>query len=512
MNEFDILKAVGDVDAAYIDEALAARHIKKRAKAFVIAAAACVAALIGFFVLKSLVKPGDTLHGTNAFNTTSEPELIATPNAVESIEPVSSGSPFDTEPWYQAEPPLPGFVYNGRTYTMERSLPNGFSLDSEIVGDLVAHIDYTYTFGERDQSLQVITCYGSVKGDAYRIAGLDEKYALIVAEDRIYHGLNIYTTSELNNSPGPELVIENMYKLSAKIDTIGYEYALEHEFVYTPVREGELVLQGIRDENGEFIPELQRFIDAAAKGGIVQLTTETVFDEFERSEYIEYDEYVTLRSVSNQLVHLKVKLTNGICAGINVLRGGYLEFETQFFGKCFIKADESELMPFLEWIFGGECNEKNRYALLPMDQVHERLREVERLGGFVPKVIPEGYNVSWAYIDYYSKYEEKPGTIKKIVLGYAAEETECWIGLEIGDVKDLRYSNGEIVFDSRICDNMIEASELSLETLKALLNNPHLSQSLLIKCDDTVLLLDVPAFSDIWSADDVYALLSSAIW
>ena len=44
MNEFDILKAVGDVDAAYIDEAIAARHIKKRARAFVIAAA-CAAAV-----------------------------------------------------------------------------------------------------------------------------------------------------------------------------------------------------------------------------------------------------------------------------------------------------------------------------------------------------------------------------------------------------------------------------------------------------------------------------------
>ena len=59
---------------------------------------------------------------------------------------------------------------------------------------------------------------------------------------------------------------------------------------------------------------------------------------------------------------------------------------------------------------------------------------------------------------------------------------------------------------------MIEASELSIEKLKTLLNDPDLSQSLLIKCDDTVLLLDVPAFSDKWSADDVYTLLSSAIW
>ncbi len=512
MNEFDILKAVGDVDAAYIDEALAARRIKKRAKAFVIAAAACVAALIGFFVLKSLVKPGDTLHGTNAFNTTSEPELIATPNAVESIEPVSSGSPSDTEPWYHAAPPTPEFVYNGRTYTMERSLPNGFSLDSEIVGDLVAHIDYTYTFGERDQSLQVITCYGSVKGDAYSIAGLDEKYALIVAEDRIYHGLNIYTTSELNNSPVPELVIENMYKLSAKIDSIGYEYALEHEFVHTRIHEGELVLQGIRNANGEFIPELQRFIDAAANGEIVRLSTGQGFDKEDRTKYIEYNEYVELRDISNQLVHLKVNLTSGISAGINVLRGGYLEFESSFFGENFIKADESELMPFLEWIFGGKCDEENRFALLPMDQVHERLRENRRFGGFVPKVIPEGYKVSWAYIDYYSKYDAEPGKIKNLDFCYTAEEEEIWIGLEIGDIKDLWYSNGKIVFDSMICDNMIEASELSLETLKALLNNPDLSQSLLIKCDDTVLLLDVPAFSDIWSADDVYTLLSSAIW
>ena len=474
MNEFDILKAVGDVDAAYIDEALAARPVKKRAKAFVIAAAACAAALIGFFVLKSLVKPGDTMHGTN--------------------------SALGSEPWYQAEPPLPEFVYNGRTYTMGRFLPNGFSLDSEIVGDLVAHIDYTYTFGERDQSLQLVTCYGSVKGDAYSIAGLDEKYALIVAEDRIYHGLNIYTTSELNNSPVPELVLENMYELSSKIDSIGYEYALEHEFTWLSTHDHEFVLEGIRDANGEFIPELRRFIDAAANGEIVRLATWPGFNEEDAAKYREYSE---LRDISNQLVHLKVNLTNGISAHINVLRGGYLEFGSLFFGASFIKADESELMPFLEWIFGGKCDAENRFALLPMDQVHERLRENRRFGGFVPKVIPEGCKVRYARIDY---HEENMGNIKNLQICYTAHESESWIELLIGDAKDLQYSDGKIVLYGFVHENTIDSSEFSLEKLRSFSNNYGLS--LLIRCGDTILY--VSANRDY--VDDVYTLLSSAIW
>lgn len=491
MNEFDILKAVGDVDNAYIDEALAARPVKKRARSFLVAAAVCAAAaLIGFFVLKSFIKPGDNMHGTHAFSHTREPKPFETQN---------------TEPWYNAEPPTPEFVYNGRTYRQSFGLPEGISLDSEIVGEFVAHIDYTYTFGEYDQSLQTITCHGSVKGDAYRIAGLDEKYALIVVEDSLYGRLDIYINSDsYNNSPVPELVVENIHKLSDKIDSIRYEYALEHEYPWLSTHDHEFVLEGIRDENGVFIPEIKRFIEAVANGEVVRLSAGQGCDEDDLAIHFEYLEFT---NISNQLVHLKVDLTNGISAHINVLRGGYLEFDSPLFGASFIKADESELMPFLEWIFGGKCDEENRFALLPMDQVHERLREVERFGSFVPKVIPEGCKVRYAYIDYYSRYEENTGNIKNLKICYTAHESESWISLRIGDAKDLRDSDGKIVlYDGSVRENKIDSSEFSLEKLRSFSDNHGLS--LLIICGDTI--LHVSANRDY--VDDVYTLLSSAIW
>lgn len=492
MNEFDILKAVGDVDSAYIDEALAARPVKKRARSFFIAAAACAAAFIGFLVLKN--KLFDRADGREAWSDPHTANGTGVPSYI-----YNNAGQCDSHIEI-----MPFFCLNGnKYYTASQPLLGG----SELVGDFVAHIEPALL--EEDENniyTDYIEAAGTVRGDAYMIKGYAANTALCLYQEGIDEPQIFISANDSSRDLGIMLrdclnIRDNLVRIEGESAASSFNYGHDiHK------------LTDLRRADGSPTAELENFIMALENAIDVGKTLDFMNEE-------DRDKYSKLTADRCLLANLSFVLAGGMNFDFSVYEGGYIVLRDRLFSENFVLSDEESILPLLKLVFGAEPNEQNYWALETPVQALERIRRNDRFGSIVPRKIPEKLIIDSAYA------ENREDYIHYIDLEFEGTDKGAHLRFYIADVEDTYiYTQGgsdtegtenkvkkaESAFNVYTACELYEKEDFTLGLLEKLIEESLYTAGFYfaLRCDGAVIFL---RGSSSLCAKDIMTLLEPAL-
>lgn len=370
MNEYDLIKAVGDADPELVESAGRALPAFKRrriAAAFAAAAAALALAFgIGLAVNKNIFTGGG--KGSSA-----DPKKEA--GIMDSVKESERAGGEQT-----AIPPKENFEYVGFIkYNNTVYFYHGAYKDApELAGEYLGRIGTTVLPGTPMEAWPDMSSYE--KGDVYAVKGYDPEYMICRAEGG---RISVFINRDASGVTYGRDVLETRFRVS--------------EYFTSLIYEGTESLFNGYDE--KFV------LDAAYNGAVLDMLA--VLDEGEWIGPVspELDEEGYLRIHNSEQWRLTLSLGK-LRIGITLFEGGYACVH-QFPNTMLIRFDAEKIRPFWELLSEG----KHGIPVESTDSIRalrpEQLYDEPNFGAYFPREIPEGYKLEDVFIRFPS--DERTG-------------------------------------------------------------------------------------------------------
>ena len=353
MNEFDILKALGEADPALVESAAAPRAKKRSRLVPVLAAsAAAIVLAVGIgFAVGGMVKKTNKIE---AVLPTEEQEKKS--EITETAVPKPTPSP---------EYSYIGFIkYNGTVYLYHDTCPDA----RELLGEYLGRIENTANPGTPLEEIPDMTSYE--KGDFYAVKGFDPAYLICRVDGK---EVSVFISHDTEGVTCGRDVLETRFHASLLFTSLVYEGT---ESVFN----GYCERYALDPEYNSYVLDMLAALD---EGEWIGPYTDENMDEW-------------LAIMNSEQWRLSLSLGK-LRIGITVFEGGYACVH-QYPNTCLIRFDAEKIKPFWDLLAEGAhgtpvgSGDSTR-ALRP-----EQLYDEPNYGAYFPLDIPEGYRIEDVHI------------------------------------------------------------------------------------------------------------------